>query len=215
MTRLLLAATVVAALLSSRPPLAASAPVQPPRLRVQVVPVRAPAERSGGFRALFRLVRLRAVGVISPQPGMKFKVTATAYSSTVSQTDLTPCITALGTRVRPGIVATNFLPFGTRFRLGEYVFVVEDRMNERYNGKYIIDLWYPTTVQAREFGAQDVEIEILGPEPRAAPVPVSAARPGGLFARLRALLSLRLVIPEEEECLIKPTASPSPQPAPR
>lgn len=130
-----------------------------------------PQERSFGesLSRFFQLLRLRAVGVISPPPGTRFRVTAVAYSSTVSQTDLTPCITAAGTRVRHGIVATNFLPLGTRLRIGDEVYLVEDRMNERYNGVHIIDIWHPTTEQAIKFGVRPLEIEILGvPEARAA-----------------------------------------------
>src|SRR3989344_3213041 len=61
---------------------------------------------------------------------------ATAYSSTPDQTDDTPFITAKGTTVRDGIIAANFLPFGTRIKIpdiyGDKIFVVEDRMNRRY-----------------------------------------------------------------------------------
>ena len=65
-----------------------------------------------------------------------FTVTATAYSSTPDQTDDTPFVTARNTRVRDGLAAANFLPFGTEFRIpdlyGNKVFVIEDRMNKRY-----------------------------------------------------------------------------------
>lgn len=112
--------------------------------------------------AFFREVRLRAVGPALPRPGARYRVTAVAYSSTVDQTDLTPCITAAGTYVRHGVVATNFLPLGTQLRIGDELYVVEDRMNERYNGKYIVDIWHPTREQAQAFGAQLIEIEIAG-----------------------------------------------------
>lgn len=36
-----------------------------------------------------------------------------AYSSTNGQTDGTPYLTAIGTPVRDGIIAANFLPIGT------------------------------------------------------------------------------------------------------
>src|SRR4030042_3654518 len=38
----------------------------------------------------------------------------TAYSSTPEETDDTPFITASGNYVRPGVIAANFLPFGTQ-----------------------------------------------------------------------------------------------------
>lgn len=90
-------------------------------------------------------------------------IMATAYSSTLDQTDNTPFITAWGTRVRDGIIAANFLPFGTVVRIpdlfGEKVFVVEDRMHSRFPNR--IDLWFPTREEALEFGAQRVKIEII------------------------------------------------------
>lgn len=137
--------------------------VEVSRVRVTLEQTPMEAMPAGGIASFFRLIRLRTVGLVSPRPGTRFRVTAVAYSSTVDQTDLTPCVTASGTRVRSGIIATNFLPIGTRLRVGETVYVVEDRMNARYNGVPIIDIWHPTTAQAREFGARIVEIEILGP----------------------------------------------------
>ncbi|MBI4138390.1 MAG: 3D domain-containing protein [Candidatus Wildermuthbacteria bacterium] len=90
-------------------------------------------------------------------------IIATGYSSTPEQTDDTPFITASGTLVRDGIVAANFLPFGTKIRLpevyGEKVFVVEDRMHPRK--QYMVDVWFSNYEQAKEFGAKDTHIEVL------------------------------------------------------
>ncbi|KKU81281.1 MAG: 3D domain-containing protein [Parcubacteria group bacterium GW2011_GWA2_47_8] len=87
----------------------------------------------------------------------------TAYSSTPDQTDSSPFITAAGTRVRPGIVAANFLPFGARIRIpklfGERIFIVEDRMAERHDDR--VDVWFPTRGQALAFGAAYSTIEIV------------------------------------------------------
>ena len=95
-----------------------------------------------------------------------YTVRATAYSSTVDQTDSTPFITASGTTVRDGIIAANFLPFGTVVRIpdvyGDKLFVVEDRMHERY--WYNIDIWFPERGLAREFGARKIKIEIVSNE---------------------------------------------------
>lgn len=92
-------------------------------------------------------------------------VIITAYSSTPGQTDDTPFITAAGTSVREGIVANNYLSFGTKIRIpelyGEKVFVVEDRMHWR-KGNYHIDVWFPEYSEALAFGAQRTYIEILG-----------------------------------------------------
>lgn len=90
--------------------------------------------------------------------------TITAYSSTKDQTDDTPFITALGTHVRDGVIAANFLPFGTVLKIpelyGDKAFVVEDRMNSRY-GHGRIDIWFPERSIAKEFGVKRVKIEII------------------------------------------------------
>ena len=93
----------------------------------------------------------------------QYVVTATAYSSTVDQTDDTPFITASGTYVRDGIIAANFLPFGTAIKIpdiyGDKIFIVEDRMNKRY--WFRVDIWFPERQMAKEFGIKKIRIEIV------------------------------------------------------
>lgn len=93
----------------------------------------------------------------------RLRVIVTAYSSTVWETDDTPYITASGTYVREGIIATNFLPFGTKIKIPEIyedrVFTVEDRMHHRY--QYNVDIWFPDYEEALDFGARRTYIEIL------------------------------------------------------
>jgi len=102
----------------------------------------------------------------APEPKVvkKMPVVITAYSSSVNQTDSTPFITAANTQVRDGIIANNYLPFGTRIRIpeiyGDKIFVVEDRMNKR-KGNYQVDIWFPSFSQAKEFGAKKGYIEVL------------------------------------------------------
>jgi len=90
-------------------------------------------------------------------------VFVTAYSSTPDQTDSTPFITASGTHVRDGIVACNFLSFGTYVRFpdmyGDKIFVVEDRMALRNSHK--IDIWFNTRWEAIQFGARNIRVEVL------------------------------------------------------
>ena len=93
-------------------------------------------------------------------------VTVTAYASVPELTDDDPFTMADGMRVFDGAVATNVLPFGTQVRFpdvfGDKVFEVHDRMNTRYNGKYIIDIWHPAKQAAKKFGAKHaVRMEIL------------------------------------------------------
>ena len=89
----------------------------------------------------------------------------TGYSSSVNETDSTPYITASGTFVRPGVAASNVLPFGTKFRIPEFfgdtVFTVEDRMNSRYNGKNWVDVWFGSKAKAQTFGREVGNVEIL------------------------------------------------------
>ena len=81
-----------------------------------------------------------------------------AYSSTEDQTDSTPFITANGTRVEKGIVATNNLPFGTEIKIeGLGDFEVQDRMNKRYQDNEI-DIWMETREEALEFGKQEIMV---------------------------------------------------------
>ena len=100
----------------------------------------------------------------TPQKIVKtIRVVVTAYSSTPEQTDDTPFITASGTRVRDGIVAANFLPMGTKIKLpdiyGDRIFVVEDRMHPRK--KYMVDIWFASYQDAKEFGAKLTYVEVL------------------------------------------------------
>ncbi len=100
----------------------------------------------------------------SPQIDPKINViTITAYSSTPEQTDSTPFITASGSLVEDGIVASNFLAFNTKIRIpelyGDKIFTVKDRMAKKNSDK--IDIWFPTTEQAEKFGVQKTKVEIV------------------------------------------------------
>jgi len=92
------------------------------------------------------------------------QVTVTAYSSTEWETQGDPFITASGERVKDGIVANNFLPFGTEIKLpeifGDKIFIVQDRMHFR-KSDYHFDIWLPSYKQALNFGAQTSSIEIV------------------------------------------------------
>lgn len=91
------------------------------------------------------------------------EVIITGYSSTPWETDEDPYITASGKYVHEGIVAANFLPFGTKIIIpelyGNKIFVVEDRMHHRY--WYNIDIWFPSHEEALEFGAKKSYIKVI------------------------------------------------------
>ncbi|NQU83551.1 MAG: 3D domain-containing protein [Parcubacteria group bacterium] len=109
-------------------------------------------------------IELPSLPISKDVPIKTFWVYVTAYSSTPDQTDDTPFITANGTYVYDGIVATNILPFKMRIKFpdeyGDKWFVVEDRMNRRYNGKNRMDIWMKTREEAIQFGARWLEAEV-------------------------------------------------------
>ena len=96
-------------------------------------------------------------------PKKTMNVTVTAYSSMNHETDSTPFLTAIGTPVRDGIVAANFLPIGTivRFpdKFGDKLFIVEDRMAEHHGVQ--VDIWMSNQKEAKEFGIQYLKMEIF------------------------------------------------------
>lgn len=95
------------------------------------------------------------------KPGAVLGVTSTAYSSTVGETDSSPFTTASGTTTRPGVMAANFLPIGTKVKIGNNIYTIEDRMNARYNDTYRIDIWMTSAAAARSHGVRPQIIEIV------------------------------------------------------
>jgi 3D (Asp-Asp-Asp) domain-containing protein len=100
----------------------------------------------------------------SSEPAVRtFVVATSAYTSDPNETDSSPFTTANGTRVRDGIVAANFLKFGTRIRIPDYfgdkVFEVHDRMNARYTQR--VDIWMLGKAEAFSWGVRNVKIEVL------------------------------------------------------
>jgi len=93
--------------------------------------------------------------------------TLTAYNSEAAQCDNTPCVTANGFNVcehgKEDTIAANFLKFGTRVRIpelfGDRVFIVRDRMNQRYTDR--IDIWMVEKQDARKFGVKVAKVEVL------------------------------------------------------
>ena len=90
-------------------------------------------------------------------------VTSTGYNSLVEQTDSTPFIAADGTYVYDGMVAANFLPFGTKIMFPDQfpgkVFTVHDRMAKRFSNR--VDVWFEHKADAMQWGRRTVRIEVL------------------------------------------------------
>lgn len=96
-------------------------------------------------------------------PAYTMTVTATAYNSLPGQTDATPFITASGTHTHWGVIAMNGMAINTKIKIpelyGDQIFVVEDRMNARYN-KTHMDIWMEKYSDAKQFGVRHVKIEV-------------------------------------------------------
>ncbi len=108
---------------------------------------------------LFEAVATMKQGTYSVLP-----MRVTAYTSDVSETDDTPFITANGTYVRDGIIASNMLPFGTKVKIpalfGDKIFTVTDRMSPKFYRT--IDIWMPEKTKALRFGVTYANVVILG-----------------------------------------------------
>lgn len=108
-------------------------------------------------------------------------VTVSGYNSEVGQTDSNPFEAACkdlnnkepgwhGIRVHDGMVAANVidangrnLPCGTLIKIpslyGNKIFVVEDRMNERYTNN--VDIWFTHKADALKLGRRTIQIEVI------------------------------------------------------
>lgn len=99
-----------------------------------------------------------------PMPAIQASlVWVTAYTSVPNETDSNPFITADGAYVHDGIVAANWLPFGTKIKIpalfGNKIFTVEDRMNAMFNNR--MDIWMPNVTKAINFGIQRLEVIVV------------------------------------------------------
>lgn len=83
----------------------------------------------------------------------RLKVDAVAYSL--------PGSTALGIPVRRGVVAVDpaLIPLGTKMHVPGYGRSIAADVGHAIKGR-IIDLWFPTTEKAREWGRRTVTITV-------------------------------------------------------
>ena len=93
---------------------------------------------------------------------LKAKILAviTCYNPVEAQCDSNPEITASGKKVREGFIANNCLKFGTSVVIEDKIYVVEDRMNKRYDECKFFDILLFDLKEARECGKKIKELEI-------------------------------------------------------
>jgi len=84
----------------------------------------------------------------------------TAYTASVAETDSDPTITASNQEVRKGIIANNCLPFGTKVKVNNKIYEVQDRMNERF-GCHKFDIYMCDYYDAVNFGIKELPYEII------------------------------------------------------
>lgn len=91
-------------------------------------------------------------GAQAPQ-AYRLKVDAVAYSL--------PGHTALGIPVRKGVVAVDptLIPLGTKLHVPGYGRSIAADVGHAIKGR-IIDLWFPTTAKARQWGRRTVTITV-------------------------------------------------------
>ena len=103
--------------------------------------------------------------VVLPAVKETLTLKITAYASTPDETKSygSPFITANGTYVHDGVVATNILPFGTKVMIpslfGNQIFTVDDRMSRKLMDN--MDIWMPTVGAALVFGIHTADVEVL------------------------------------------------------
>ncbi len=87
----------------------------------------------------------------------------TAYTSLTDETDNTPFITADGSYVHDGIIASNLLPFGTKVMIpslfGDKVFTVHDSTSKKFSNS--VDIWMATKGAAVVFGVHTADVVVL------------------------------------------------------
>jgi len=87
-------------------------------------------------------------------------VEVTAYTSSIEETDSTPFLTASQTKVRNGIIACpRDLEFGTKIEIEGKIYICEDRMALKNNGKF--DIWVESKDLAFEWGRRTIKAKIF------------------------------------------------------
>ncbi|AMD93434.1 3D domain-containing protein [Desulfomicrobium orale] len=94
------------------------------------------------------------------------EVTLTAYSPTMRECGPDPTTTASMVKVRPGIIAVSRDLFDQGWVFGKKVYIkghgvyeIADLMSKRYTDR--MDIFFPETEDARQFGIKQVTVALL------------------------------------------------------
>ena len=122
-------------------------------------------DKNFAISLLQKIIPGRTITIEAPKP--KEQVAEfSAYNPTKAQTDIEPTIMASGKKVFEGAIASGnrTIPFGTKVYVPELkrTFIVEDRMNKRYNqpDKHYFDILMKTPQEAKEFGRKQMNFII-------------------------------------------------------
>jgi 3D (Asp-Asp-Asp) domain-containing protein len=90
----------------------------------------------------------------------------TAYCSCVKCCGKSDGITASGKKAKPGYVACNWLPFGTKLSINDCNYIVMDRgakslFGDKKNKIKHIDIWMPSHKEALQYGVKYKEVKIV------------------------------------------------------
>ncbi|MDI6785484.1 MAG: 3D domain-containing protein [bacterium] len=112
----------------------------------------------------YRISNIKTKHTLKKYYDKKYYVTATAYTPSIFECDSSPFITASGRKVRDGMIAVSrdlykILPFGSKVRIKNKIYIVEDLMNKRWKKRIDFFMW--SKESARTFGKRSVVIEVL------------------------------------------------------
>lgn len=92
----------------------------------------------------------------------------TAYTAAIDECGKDDGITASMTKVRPHhTIACDDLPFGTKVRIGDTIYTVEDRFGGGYKNR--IDIYMETKEEAFKYGRRIEQVEIIKEEEKERP----------------------------------------------
>lgn len=119
-----------------------------------------------GLVNILMVIPAPAIVIVNTPTPTPMTAIVTAYTLRPQETDSTPCETALGKSVnicqwakRDQLCATWLYPLLTRLKIGDVECIVVDRTARKYSNR--IDLIMPTVQEARQFGIQELPVEVI------------------------------------------------------